>query len=180
MCPAACFPTVGLTGCLGLARASPGIRVVAPPPTGVTVRGPRWNPGWCGDGLGPGKDAGLPGYGGSPKPRTDRLDRSAGLSWPPAGVKPQVSLTASQATPAQLAGWFRGHWQVEAIHHIRDVTYGEDASQVRTGGPQVMAILRNLAIAIFKLAGTTNIAAACCSHARDATRVLAALDLGAP
>ena len=24
----------------------------------------------------------------------------------------------------------RGHWQIEALHHIRDVTYGEDASQV--------------------------------------------------
>jgi hypothetical protein len=47
-------------------------------------------------------------------------------------------------------------------------------------GPQVMATLRNLAIAIFKLAGTTNIAAACRSHARDATRVLAALGLSAP
>ena len=33
---------------------------------------------------------------------------------------------------------------VQAIHHIRDITYGEDASQVRTGnGPQVMATLRN-------------------------------------
>ena len=32
------------------------------------------------------------------------------------------------------------------------MTYGEDASQVRTGnGPQVMATLRNLGIAIFKL-----------------------------
>jgi hypothetical protein len=29
------------------------------------------------------------------------------------------------------------------LHHIRDVSYGEDASQVRTGsGPQVMATLR--------------------------------------
>ena len=35
-------------------------------------------------------------------------------------------------------------------------------------------------IAIFKLAGTTNSAAACRSHARDATRVLAALGLSAP
>jgi hypothetical protein len=31
-----------------------------------------------------------------------------------------------------------------------------------------MATLRNLAIAIFKLAGHTNIAAACRHHARDA------------
>ena len=43
-----------------------------------------------------------------------------------------------------------------------------------------MATLRNLAIAIFKLAGTTNIAGACRSHARHATRVLAALGLSAP
>lgn len=38
--------------------------------------------------------------------------------------------------PAELAGWIRGHWRIEARHHIRDVTYGEDALQVRTGaGP---------------------------------------------
>jgi predicted transposase YbfD/YdcC len=89
-----------------------------------------------------------------------------------------TSLTAAQASPAQLAGWIRGHWQIEALHHIRDVTYGEDASQTRTGnGPQVMATLRNLAIGIFKLAGHPNIAAACRHHARDATRTLAALGL---
>jgi hypothetical protein len=64
------------------------------------------------------------------------------------------------------------------LHHIRDTTYSEDASQVRTGnGPEVMASLRNLAIAIFKLTGTRNIAAACRRHARDATRVLATLGL---
>lgn len=32
-----------------------------------------------------------------------------------------------------LADWIRGHWGIEALHHIRDVTLGEDASQVRTG-----------------------------------------------
>jgi len=30
-----------------------------------------------------------------------------------------TSLAASQATPAQLAGWIRGHWGIEALHHIR-------------------------------------------------------------
>ena len=83
-----------------------------------------------------------------------------------------------QATPAQLAAWIRGHWQIEALHHIRDVTYGEDASQVRTGsGPQVMATLRNLTIGILKPAGHTSIAAACRHHARDATRTLTTLGL---
>ena len=65
----------------------------------------------------------------------------------------------------------RGHWGIEALHHVRDVTYGEDASQIRTGnGPQVMATLRNLAIGILKLSGHPSIAAACRYHARDATR----------
>jgi predicted transposase YbfD/YdcC len=89
-----------------------------------------------------------------------------------------TSLTAAQATAAQLAGWIRGHWQIEVLHHIRDTTYGEDASQTRTGnGPQVMATLRNLSISIFKMTGHRNIAAACRHHAHDATRTLATLGL---
>ena len=83
-----------------------------------------------------------------------------------------------QAAPAQLAAWIRGHWQIEALHHLRDVSYGDDASQIRTGsGPQAMAALRNLAIGILKTAGHTSIAAACRHHARDATRTLETLGL---
>jgi hypothetical protein len=41
---------------------------------------------------------------------------------------------------------------------------------VTGNGPQVMATLRNLAIAVLKLGGASNIAAACRRHARDATR----------
>jgi predicted transposase YbfD/YdcC len=80
--------------------------------------------------------------------------------------------------PAQLAAWIRGHWRIEALHHIRDVSYGEDASQTRTGsGPQVMATLRNLAIGILKMTGHASIAAACRHHARDATRTFVTLEL---
>jgi len=89
-----------------------------------------------------------------------------------------TSLAASQATPAQVARWARGHWGIEALHHIRDVTYREDASQIRTGnGPQVMATLRNLGIAILKPADHPSIATACRYHARDATRTLTTLGL---
>jgi predicted transposase YbfD/YdcC len=103
---------------------------------------------------------------------------SGAKKWQTCTIYAITSLTASQVTCAQLAAWIRGHWRIEALHHIRDATYAEDASQVRTGnGPQVMATLRNLAIAILKLAGARNIAAACRSHARDATRVLATLGL---
>ncbi|GAA3890513.1 ISAs1 family transposase [Streptomyces lannensis] len=44
-----------------------------------------------------------------------------------------TSLTAEQATPAQLAKLIKDHWQVEALHHVRDTTFAEDASQLRTG-----------------------------------------------
>jgi predicted transposase YbfD/YdcC len=103
---------------------------------------------------------------------------STGSKWRTTTIYAVTSLTVTQATPAQLAGWIRGHWQIEALHHIRDVTYGEDASQVRTGnGPQAMATLRNLTIGIMKMAGHHNIAAASRHHARDATRALATLGI---
>ncbi|MFF0000912.1 hypothetical protein [Streptomyces avermitilis] len=44
---------------------------------------------------------------------------------------------------------------------MRDVTYGGDASRIRTGtAPRIMATLRNLAIGLMRQAGSTNIAAA--------------------
>ena len=112
---------------------------------------------------------------------TRRIRPLSGGKWRTATIYAITSLTAGQATPAQLAGWIRGHWHIEALHHIRDVTYGEDASQTRTGnGPQVMATLRNFAIGTLKLAGHTSIAAACRHHSRDATRTLATLGLSPP
>jgi predicted transposase YbfD/YdcC len=80
-----------------------------------------------------------------------------------------TSLTFAQASPARLADLIRGHWTIEnGLHHVRDVTLAEDASQVRTGtAPQVMACLRNLAIGILRRQGHRNIAAALRHHARD-------------
>ena len=83
-----------------------------------------------------------------------------------------------QANPAVLADYIRGHWSVEVLHHVRDVTYGEDASQVRTGkAPHAMATLRNLTIGILRAAGHTNIAKALRHNARDAFRPLQLLGI---
>ncbi|WP_405721020.1 ISAs1 family transposase [Streptomyces sp. NBC_01537] len=72
-----------------------------------------------------------------------------------------TSLTPGQAGPARLAELIQGHWSVEALHHVRDVTFTEDASKIRTGSaPRTMATLRNLAIGLMRQAGWTNIAAA--------------------
>jgi predicted transposase YbfD/YdcC len=72
------------------------------------------------------------------------------------------SLPAVEASPEQLATWIQGHWSIEnRVHWVRDVTWDEDRQTARTGsGPQVMASLRNIAISLLRLDGTTNIAAA--------------------
>ncbi|MFF3934483.1 hypothetical protein [Streptomyces hirsutus] len=89
-----------------------------------------------------------------------------------------TSLTAEQATPAQLAKLIRDHWKIEALHHVRDTTFAEGASQLRTGNaPRAMATWRNLAIGALRLGGVRNIAAALRHNARDARRPLAILGL---
>ena len=65
------------------------------------------------------------------------------------------------ASASELLAYKRGHWQIEdGLHYVRDETMGEDRSQVRKGGPAVMAALRNTAIGLLRRAGETNIAAA--------------------
>jgi predicted transposase YbfD/YdcC len=90
-----------------------------------------------------------------------------------------TSFRPHEATPAELAEHVRGHWAIEnREHHVRDVTFGEDASRVRTGGaPRVMASLRNLAISTLRLAGWTNIAEGLRHHGRDMNRPLTTLGL---
>ncbi len=64
--------------------------------------------------------------------------------------------------PDELLRHIRGHWGIEnRLHYVRDVTFGEDASQVKTGSaPEVMAALRNAVIGVLRKEGATNIAAA--------------------
>jgi predicted transposase YbfD/YdcC len=89
-----------------------------------------------------------------------------------------TSLPFEQASPARLADLLRGHWAIEALHHLRDVTFAEAASQVRSGsGPHVMATLRNLVIGVLCRAGPVNVAAALRRHARDPHRPLATLGI---
>ncbi|MGH3600016.1 MAG: ISAs1 family transposase [Pseudonocardiaceae bacterium] len=72
-----------------------------------------------------------------------------------------TSLSAREAAPEHLAGYVRGHWAIEnKIHWVRDVTWREDASRVRTASrPRIMVTLRNLALGLIRQAGHTKIAA---------------------
>jgi predicted transposase YbfD/YdcC len=90
-----------------------------------------------------------------------------------------TSLSFQQARPARLADLIRGHLTIEnGLHWVRDVTFCEDASKLRTGtAPQVMASLRNLAIGVLCRAGPVNLAAALRRHARDPARPLTTLGI---
>jgi predicted transposase YbfD/YdcC len=72
-----------------------------------------------------------------------------------------TSLSAREAAPQHLAAYVRGHWSIEnKIHWVRDVTFREDASQVKTGSRfRIMATLRNLVIGLIRQAGYMKIAA---------------------
>lgn len=85
-----------------------------------------------------------------------------------------TSAAHRDAPPAVLAAWVKGHWRIEnKPRYVRDVTFEEDRSQVRTGhAPHIMASLRNTAIGILRLVGWDNIAAALRHHARDPERAI--------
>lgn len=73
----------------------------------------------------------------------------------------------------------RGHWHIEnRSHGVRDVTFDEDRSQVRSGSlPQVLAALRNTVLGLMRQAGETNIAAACRRFAAQPWEALALLGI---
>jgi len=90
-----------------------------------------------------------------------------------------TSLRSDQTSPAEILQLVRAHWTIEnRSHYVRDVTFDEDRSQVRTATiPQVLAAMRNLAIGVMRVAGYTNIAATCRRFAARPTEALALIGL---
>jgi transposase, IS6 family len=91
--------------------------------------------------------------------------------------KPPFSTRALEHGPAPTeVTTDRAHAHPPVIEELppaacRNVTFDEDRSQIRTrNGPRVMAILRNLAISLLRLASATNIAQALRYHAWDPLR----------
>lgn len=103
---------------------------------------------------------------------TRKTRRLSGTKWTTETAYAVTSLPVQRATAHQLATWVRGHWHIEnRLHWVRDVTFDEDRSQVRTGnGPRVMASLRNLVISILRINGATNLAQALRQHAWNPSR----------
>jgi hypothetical protein len=78
-----------------------------------------------------------------------------------------TSRSPERADAGVLLAALRDHWGIEnRLHWVRDVTFDEDRSQIRTGAaPQATAACRNLALALLRRAGAANIAAACRTYA---------------
>ena len=72
-----------------------------------------------------------------------------------------TSLGPEEAQAPQLLELSREYWGIEnKLHWVRDVTFDEDRSTIRTGAaPQVCAGLRNLGITLLRRFGVANIAA---------------------
>lgn len=78
-----------------------------------------------------------------------------------------TSLPPQAASAQRLLSLVQQHWHIEnKSHYVRDVTFDEDRSQVRSGSiPQVLAAIRNACIGLMRNSGHKNIAAACRYHA---------------
>ena len=90
-----------------------------------------------------------------------------------------TSLRPEQADAEELLALWRGHWGIETrLHYVRDVTLGEDACRVHTGAaPQALAAVRNTVIALVRLAGGVNVAAALHRFAAKPAEALAAIGI---
>ena len=71
-----------------------------------------------------------------------------------------TSVGRERANAETLLKWNRGHWGIEnRLHWVRDETFGEDRSRVRSGNaPQLLASIRNLAINWLRSQGIDRIA----------------------
>lgn len=107
---------------------------------------------------------------------TRRRRATRARRWQRETVYAVTDLALDHISAARLAEIIRGQWSIEnRLHWVRDVTFAEDLSQIRTGtGPASMEVLRNLA-SRHRLTGATNIAAACRHTSRHPLRATALL-----
>lgn len=85
-----------------------------------------------------------------------------------------TSLTPRQASPAVLERLWRGHWTIEnRVHHVRDVSFGEDATRAYVGNTaHALASLRNVVLNLLRDRGWTRIPDALRHHAARVERAL--------
>jgi len=84
-----------------------------------------------------------------------------------------TSLSVQRAEASSLLKRWRIHWRIEALHWIRDVTLGEDGSQIHLGQvPEAFSVLRNAATTLLKFGDFESIAESVRALQMNPTRVL--------
>jgi predicted transposase YbfD/YdcC len=90
-----------------------------------------------------------------------------------------VSLRPQEAGAAVIERLWRGHWTIEnPIHHVRDVTFGEDAGHAAQGNTaHVLAALRNGLLMLFRSANWRSIPDALAHYGASVARVFTLIGL---
>ena len=85
-----------------------------------------------------------------------------------------TSLPPQPGTPVVLERLWRGHWTIEnRVHHVRDVSFGEDAIRAWVGNTaHALASLHNAMLNLLRAAGWTRIADAVRYHGARVERAL--------
>lgn len=93
-----------------------------------------------------------------------------------------TSLPPQRGTPAALARLWRGHWTIEnRVHHVRDVSFGEDAIRAWVGNTaHALASLHNAILNLLRAAGWRRIADALRFHGARVERALALIGGSSP
>ena len=80
-----------------------------------------------------------------------------------------TSLSPEEASASDLLDLCRGHWTIEnKSHYVRDVTFSEDASQVRNGTLQkIMDAFRKSVICALRRLGVTSIKGSLCENSAN-------------
>lgn len=87
-------------------------------------------------------------------------------------------IDSSNSTAPILNMGIRAHWGIEnTLHHSKDVTFKEDASLIRIGNaPRTISVVKNWVMAMFTLAGFSNMASAIRLVANDFEQMVSLLE----
>jgi len=90
-----------------------------------------------------------------------------------------VSMRPEEAGAASIERLWRGHWTIEnPVHHVRDVTFGEDAGHAAQGTTaHTLAALRNGLLTVFRSANWRSIPDALAHYGASVTRVFTLIGL---
>jgi len=90
-----------------------------------------------------------------------------------------LSMRPEEAGAASIERLWRGHWTIEnPVHHVRDVTFGEDAGHAAQGNTaHVLAALRNGLLTLFRSATWRSIPDALAHYGASVARVFTLIGL---